>query len=273
MNLEYSNKMFKRILTILSVLGILTPFLAFAVAAELSTTILFSDANLEAYYKLEDTADSGSHGYTLTNNGTVGFTAAKFNNGGDLGASNTTKYFNNNTNAGVDGGACSWSAWINPTTLPGNNTWASIVDVSNSNTKTSNGIALYNNGGTQEIRFYRQRVGVNTDSTNYAITLSTGTLYHLAYTYDGSNVRGYLNGVLVAGPTALSGNGNYGSTIDVLKIGSFAGTAGFSQGFSGIVDDAAFFSRALTASEVEGLALGFPATASTCRIRGQGRCH
>ena len=51
----------------------------------------------KAYYKLDESsgnaADATGNGYTLTNNGTTTYTTGKINNGGDFGASNSTKSF------------------------------------------------------------------------------------------------------------------------------------------------------------------------------------
>src|ERR1035437_6003654 len=81
-------------------------------ASELFTSGLFNDASLVSYYRLESTADAkGSN--TLTNNNTVAFNAAKFNNGGDQGASNTNKYLSRADALGLNGSnPFSRSYWI-----------------------------------------------------------------------------------------------------------------------------------------------------------------
>jgi hypothetical protein len=86
-------------------------------AAELFTTSLFADASLVAYWRLENTSDSkGSR--TLTNNNTVAFNSAKFNNGADGGATNTNKYLSlaADTLGMTYTGAKSFSLWLKLTT-------------------------------------------------------------------------------------------------------------------------------------------------------------
>ena len=77
--------------------------------------------NLLSYHKLEDLTDS-SGSRTLTNTGTTPTAAAKIGNGYDAGAANASKRLGNTTNYGINGGACSISAWIQ---LNGNH---SVVD-------------------------------------------------------------------------------------------------------------------------------------------------
>jgi energy-converting hydrogenase Eha subunit B len=73
-------------------------------------------------------------------------------------------------------------------------------------------------------------------------------------TYDGTNMRGYLNGALVSGPTAASGTGGsaFGSSVTYIGAGHDGGNtaASFLHFTSGIIDDAAIFSRALSAAEI-----------------------
>ena len=86
-------------------------------AVELYSTPLYSDANLVAYYRLENTSDSkGSR--TLTNNNSVTFTSAKFNNGANFGTTLANDLWLSylGDNLGISGGACSLVGWINVNT-------------------------------------------------------------------------------------------------------------------------------------------------------------
>src|SRR6478736_10076054 len=79
--------------------------------AELASTSLINDANLIAYYKAENANDSkGSN--TLTNNNTVAFSAAKFNNGFDGGSANTNKSMSIANALSFSGGAYSITLWV-----------------------------------------------------------------------------------------------------------------------------------------------------------------
>jgi hypothetical protein len=67
----------------------------------------------------------------------------------------------------------------------------------------------------------------------------------LAGTYDGANVRVYVNGVL-AGTTAAAGA--VGATVSPLRIG---GNAVWGEYFNGLIDEVRVYNRALTAPEIQ----------------------
>jgi len=76
--------------------------------------------------------------------------------------------------------------------------------------------------------------------------LSINTWYHLAMTYDGSNLRIYVNGVLGA-TDALSqaNNGTASATLKIGRLGSYAGVF-----MNGKIDDVRYYSRALSDAEM-----------------------
>lgn len=78
--------------------------------------------------------------------------------------------------------------------------------------------------------------------------LSTATVYHAVGTYDKTNLRLYLNGALVAGPTAagLPAN-NVAYTGQVTVGGNPDGSGGF---WDGKLDEAAFYLAPLSAGRI-----------------------
>jgi hypothetical protein len=80
-------------------------------------------------------------------------------------------------------------------------------------------------------------------------TLATGQWYHVAATWDGANVRIYVNGVLDNTPTARTGS--IGTDTRALYIG---GRSGGTDCFNGIVYDVRLYSRALLPTEIAQLA-------------------
>lgn len=99
----------------------------------------------------------------------------------------------------------------------GNNNW---IQVYNSHIRSGNSTSAYCDGAT---------------------TVTTGTWYHVAKTYDGITVRVYLNGVLdcsVAGGSATPG---------AIRIGDYGG-GGLS--FNGRIDETRLYNRALSGSEI-----------------------
>lgn len=74
--------------------------------------------------------------------------------------------------------------------------------------------------------------------------LSTGTIYHAVGTYDGTSTRLYLNGSLVAGPTAFT----LSLTATLAQIASY--TAYSSSYLNGTLDEVAFYTFALSAGQI-----------------------
>ena len=79
-------------------------------------------------------------------------------------------------------------------------------------------------------------------------TLSAGTTYHVAATWDGSNVRLYINGVLDAthAHTAIPNNGSTS-----LKIGWSAFGSPFEEYWDGKIDEVAVYPTALSGARID----------------------
>ena len=75
--------------------------------------------------------------------------------------------------------------------------------------------------------------------------LPTGTWTHLAATYDGANLRLFVNGVQTAS-RALTGS--IVTTTGLLKIG---GNSSYPEWFSGLIDEVRIYNRALTAAQIQ----------------------
>lgn len=90
---------------------------------------------------------------------------------------------------------------------------------------------------------------------NGSTTISNGTWYHVACTYDGSNVRLYVNGVQEGSDSALTGNIK-NTTDDPIYIGvdPTSGPATGDKGFDGSVSDIFIIKRALSLNEIKTLA-------------------
>lgn len=213
--------------------------------AELSLTSLFSDANLQSYYKLEDTADSkGSN--TLTNNNSVTFTSANYNNGANLGSSNTNKYLSTTGTMSVDGGAISISLWVKLLAEIGSSAWVFAHQV-NDTSQTQFYIYYEYNAGTQKITFHRDKSGVGPElATINSGALGTSSFHHLVLVYDGVNITPYLDNV-AGTPASASGNGSSPFGSPGFAIGSYNGGGNYA---SALIDDVAIFNKALNSTEV-----------------------
>jgi len=84
-------------------------------------------------------------------------------------------------------------------------------------------------------------------------TLSTGVWFHVAGTYDGSNIRVYLNGI-EEGSTAKTGN--MVSNTSPVRIGAGSGGVGTEQPFNGDIGHCEIWDSALSANEIKSLSVG-----------------
>lgn len=217
----------------------------------LEQTKFIADANLVAYYKLEDTTDSKG-GFTLTNHGTTPFNSAKFSNGADFGTGNTTKYLDVANNLGLTfGGAKTISCWVKLNAEIASGSYY-FVEADTAN-RSSQILIRYNyNSGTRTLQFTRYSdtgsPAVN-DDINFPIELGTTNWYFLTVKYDGTNMYGYLNGVLVgqiASSSAGTGTGGYSDAFRIATNGNG----------NQIVDDIGVFSRSLSDGEIAELYAG-----------------
>ena len=102
----------------------------------------------------------------------------------------------------------------------------------------------YDANGLHTLDFY---FGDTADTTHgpYSIAPSLGVWTHLAYTFDGSAVKGYLDGVLKLS-TPITANIQARPTDLLLGVDGSLG-----QGFNGRLDDVRLYNRALTQIEIQ----------------------
>lgn len=189
-------------------------------AVELNSTSLLNDPTLRAYYRAENVNDTTINSYTLTNNNSVAFNAAKFNNGADFGTTvNGTKSLSINSDIGITSGNITISCWVKlATEIAAESGYYYLVNKS-STTNVAYIIRYAYNSGSPRLEFIRSRVGTANDQINYTVTLGTTNFYHLVLTYDGSYIRAYVNGSQVGSDTASTGTGASGG-VDKLYIGA-----------------------------------------------------
>lgn len=153
----------------------------------------------------------------------------------------------------VDGSGLSLVAWFNADTFGGGSRDPRIISKASGTAAKSHIFMLSPIAVGSDTRLRaRVRTGGST-TTLIASTgsLSTGTWHHAALTYDGSQLRLYLDGVEV-GARALSGPVDTDPSMGV-AIGAQPPGAG-PRFFAGAIDDARILKRALAATEVSQLA-------------------
>lgn len=142
-------------------------------------------------------------------------------------------------------GACSIEAWIYPTSSINSN--AGIAGA----WLTTGAMLLIGLGGNNNIRFYTG--GTALDAATIA---PINTLSHIVGTYDGTNRRIYLNGALIAGPTAGS---SPAGTPGKFMIGNYNSSGSV---YLGRIDAVSTYSVALSAADIAaGYAAGIAAAA------------
>jgi hypothetical protein len=211
--------------------------------------------NLISYWKMDESsgnaADSSGNGYTLTNNNTVSFAAAKINNGADFGASNTNKSLTTANNLGIDGGAMSISCWIKPTALPSSSSdpfatsTFNFAGQSSSASSVQYNLSLANVSGDQRVYFSRWRDSAAITGAWGSVSVSTSAFTHVVGTYDGTTLTVYVNAVAQANTVTQSGTGSGGST--QTSLGDRKGSVAY---YPGLVDEVGYWSRALSSTEV-----------------------
>ena len=206
--------------------------------------IILGRTGLINYWRLGDAAspyaDSGPGGLSLADNGA-------FNPGGASLLDSDPANASVTGTAGAAGGAlssagsytwasgaCSIEAWIYPTTSTAFNIGIAGAWLA------SGAMLLIGLVGTNNLRFY-----TGATALDFSFVCSVNTRYHIVGTYDGTDRRGYVDGSLVAGPTAGS---DPGSTPGNFMVGNYNSSG--QNGFIGRIDEVSTYSVALSASDV-----------------------
>lgn len=202
--------------------------------------------SLVSYYKLEDATDYyGSN--NLTNEGSVTFgTPGKVNNAAQLSGSNNLY----STGLTFSYGAFSMAGWIY---------YTGTAQKYFINTPGSSGTEWYffliiNNPSANKIVWGFNKASGGTETDIFAsTTLSTGTWYHVACTWDGTtNANGakiYINGSLDTSVTAHSNTSVTANPNVTLGASSNTGV----NGVTGAMDEWGFWTKALSTQEVTDL--------------------
>jgi hypothetical protein len=207
------------------------------------TRTFLNDTSLYAYYKLSDSSDS-KNSNTLTNYNSASFDSGKFGNAVDFGTSGNECLYRTDSNGLTDTGPYSVSLWVKLNAEPSSGSTYQLV---NAYTGATQWLFNYqNNGGTYEISFGRWS-GSSFQGPTYNVDLGTSSWHHIVMTWDGSYIRGYLDGSLVGGPTAASGATGSGYTPS-FTIGC-NGNSYTANNAEAKFDDVAVFTRALSSDE------------------------
>ena len=140
----------------------------------------------------------------------------------------------------VPTGAHAWSleCWAKVSSFGSSGTISAMVAMGTNSTQESGQLKTWNNSGTTVFLFDTYNAHINSGA------VTTGTIYHVVGTYDGTNVRLYINGSLVAGPTAIA--------VNIIAAYASIGADGTSPGefYNGTLDEVAIYNYALNATQI-----------------------
>lgn len=223
--------------------------------------------NLISYYNL----NGNSNDSVNSNNGTdtsVSYSASygKLSSGASYSSGSSSKT-SIASNANLDfTSALTISGWINPQSFA---TPCYMITKFRSSSWSSGGggqwMLRVNDANNIEANIYLASL---TGAVATGLSLTTGTWYHVCFTYDGSNIVIYLNGSSVK-TQAASGSISAGSFGADIGGNSLAGEYG-----SQYLDEIGIWSRALSSAEItqlynSGGALGYPFPSSTLSAKKQ----
>ena len=204
--------------------------------------------NLFGYWPLDSYDNSGVFKDESGNdrNGTYTGTQLPVDSGhiGNAVSLNGTNFINISGTDYVTFPQLTVSAWFKANTLTGDNPRI----VSNSHTDdpgSPNGFQLmFNNGGTDG--FFDVGNGSKEYKAAWNYPLNAGQWYHYVGTYDGSNIKAYIDGQEVGSSSFTSGD--IASSMNTINIGRNPFYGG--DYFNGSIDDVRIYTRALTDQEI-----------------------
>ena len=203
---------------------------------ELYVHPLFADANLVAYYRMEDANDSKGTLHLTNVDGSFSDANGKWGKG--VGLNGSTAYLTcaNAAFQRSDGQPITVMCWMLPNRLGGQ--YQSIV-INRTDGIYNWMLYMHTDGG--ELSFH----GAAQNKSAYVPSTSTWT--HVAATVDASgNMELYANG---ANEQSVSGFQYHADSVNTLGIGGYVNTNPVDC-FQGKIDDVAIFSRALSAAEI-----------------------
>lgn len=227
---------------------LINPYI-YAPAAGCSGNII-SLLNLGGYYKMDgDSTDSSGNGFNGTDTAMSYGTSdvnTNFSDGADFNGTSSYIDCGSHNEFEGSGNTITVSCWINVTSF------ASTPHVASCRTSASDGWRFYPTAtslaGT-----------INGSNNGVVATINTGTTYHVAMTYDGSNLVEYWLDGTSLGTVAIGAKTL--ATAGSLLIGRNHAANGY---WSGQIDDFSIWQRKLTNAEIEALASG--GSASACPL-------
>lgn len=206
--------------------------------------------NLVSYWKLDESSGNAADSVgskTLTNNGTITYSAGKINNGADFNGS--SNYFSRTAETTGLSNAFSISAWVK-FNASGAQEYIFRYRPSSGD---ANEIRLVKSAGNKLEGTIINPAGSGTGYKQYLgnTTLSTSTWYLVGLTWNGTSLKLYVNGVEDT-PYSLVNDTSVGTMTDTSRILGIGGWNGSVFGNVSL-DEMGMWSRALTSGEFAAL--------------------
>lgn len=214
-------------------------------AIELFSTPLFSDPSLKAYYRLENTNDSGSNGYNLSTavGSAPSFAAAQFNNGASYSGANA------HTNASLVWSATtSWSCsfWLKDTS--GSSAYRRWV-MNNAGALAANDFIIREDNNEIQLLINN---GAGNVSTSGLSGSWKNSWHHFVVVSNGTTTKVYMDSV------EILSTANVSTPFNGIYLGGYYSVDN-NEYTTGQLDDVAVFDRELTQMEIYNLFNGLNA--------------
>jgi hypothetical protein len=216
----------------------------------------FNNPAIARYDVLPNLLDYSGNEFNLTQFGTVPTTTDQLGRAGRAASFTRTltpaNYYRISNNLGIQGGPCTISCWVKSNSTPTG--YEYFFGQGDASTNVQYFIWYNYNAGNPQLAFTRQRQNTANDQILFLKTLTVGQWYHLAMTYDGATLRGYIDGLQV-GSVASTGNGASGVFNNFL-IGCVGGNgSSINNAPDGAVASPIVYNEAISAQDVMSLYL------------------
>ena len=217
-----------------------------------STEIVPLVSDPVAYWNLDESngvAYDAIASNDLTNNNSVSYATGTISNAATFVAANSQS-LQKLTASGLPTGSESIAAWVKFTSLPVS-TWYGIVEQGNAATSSKFGLTITDDPVGAD-NLYSLAIdhfgGTNVYSDAWS-GVATGTWYHVAATYDGTNFRWYVNGSQLG---AAKGAGTQTTSGAQIVVGAMIDSS-LENFLNGSVDEVGVWDNVLTQSELTAL--------------------
>ncbi len=224
---------------------------------QISSAVMLSDPNLIAYYTMDLPGGTISRDFTgnlndgtlynMTNANWIHSTAL-FDKRQSLDFDGTDDYVSLGNNASLQlTNAITVEAWIYPRSL---SQWGAILSNLQNNSTSESGYGLVINGTTGKLVWWLQTAGgtANDDINLTSYTPTLNVWQHIACTFNGSEMKLYVDGVLIESKARI-GAIDWSNLPIEARIGSYIDNDEIHY-FNGQIDDVRIWNRALTATEI-----------------------